>query len=167
MNEEPKPTEPKDIINTCYSLGRIGATVFTVFTRGMFGVWGLKPAFFSGMFIVLYGALTNRPVLTDRYLPAWLIAVIYRRLTYDRVQVSSYWGMPFWGLIKNERLAQLLEIALLFGVGYLVKDPPLSQFFWIGGVCLVIQLNIQVQLERTMRIAHEDALKHQQLWSRR
>jgi hypothetical protein len=92
------------------------------------------------------------------YLPAWLLAVIWRKLTADPIEHSSYQGMPFltaW-LMPNEYLARCAEAGLMVLFGALLSraNEAVGLFVSAGAIPLMGKYILEHTLhERRIRAA--------------
>jgi hypothetical protein len=149
--------DARDGFNMAAFLLNSHAMTILNFTRTGMGVRGgerLNAA--AAAMILVYGCMTNSPVMLLVYFPAWLLMVVRQRLFPDRRQHSRYQGWPWlvgW-LVKDEYQARCVEAALLLLFGSLLFDvsPAAGLFLLCGSVSLTAKYVVEHVLhERRVR----------------
>ncbi len=113
----------------------------------------------------VYAGYARFPQLI-RYVPVWMILILFRRLTADRTQHSRYQGYPWlarrFPFMKGELKARTLEPWLLFasGVYLYTVSQPLGELFFIGCASLFIVLGTELEVARAQKRAMDDEEKN-------
>lgn len=157
--EMPQPVEKKvqDYLDIANTVAMILAGPFLPFLRSHCGSHAFYKLWPTAVYIPLYAGFANAPEILHWFYP-WLIALIFRGLTYDRNQDSNYRGWPWLaGLFcRRERTARFLEALLLLGAGYWLEGPT-GNFLMIGAAGLFVTLRIDAMVvgarERMIRDA--------------
>jgi hypothetical protein len=135
--EENDPLNLKQAVNVTYLVSSVVELAFLPFYRGHMGTHSLNLGLFTYIFILFYGGLGRAMWIATDYLPVWLAAAAWRRLTADRRQHSRYRGR-IWLFRRYERLGRYAEVALLYAMGGLFEHPPSRMFFRMGAAASLI-----------------------------
>lgn len=111
---------PKESANALYGVSCIVSYFVIPITRGGHGKRSFRwfgPMALLGLFLA-----SGLSPLVLYYIPLWLLAVVFRRLTYDREAPTRFSGYPGFLRIFGSK-ACYAEGALLLGIGYLIADP--------------------------------------------
>ncbi len=114
--------------------------------------------------MVFYAAFANCPEMLD-YIPIWLVAVIFRRITSDRTQHSRYYGVPLltrWFACGPVTAMKMEVIVMLAAVLLLPISEPLGLFFLAETISLTVILVIEggAQALRRRRM-HDASIEHE------
>src|SRR4051812_19896064 len=106
----------KESTSIAYALANVHAMAILPLIRTGMGKRGVgMTGFFAALLILFYGALKNAPEMFA-YSYVWLLAVIYRKLTYDPIEHTEYQGRPIltgW-LFSDEMTARKVEAVLMW-----------------------------------------------------
>jgi hypothetical protein len=140
QQEQTFPVDMRTSFNILYFVVCFFTMTILPFTRSRMGTRGVGAAgFWAMLFIPLYaGTVHSDAILTFWY--AWVIMVIYRRITADKNQHPQFtgWVWMFDWLIKDELNARRLEAVSMLIVGNLLKEwsEPVGQFVIYGSFSL-------------------------------
>ena len=113
------------------------------------------------LFLLWYpGRMQSEAMLS--YAWVWLGMFAYRRLTPGRDVVTEYQGYPFttgW-LLKDELLARLAEIPLVFACGTTLASasPAMGQFLMWASLLLAVKYWIESTYMKRIEEAEDDAI---------
>jgi hypothetical protein len=162
MENREKPRSAGQNLGAVYLIANVGATWFTPFLR-----WGQGIKAFAiygpigALTMLTYGSMAYCPFIVCRVLPAWLIAVVWRRLRSSPRQHSNYQGHSFltpWGE------AAVLALA---GYGFMGISKAMQYFLWISAasiaVVAVLDREARLHRKRLIRdsIAEQEALSYE------
>jgi hypothetical protein len=135
--------ERKGAVNIVHTFAVWHTLCVTPILRSRHGTraFGGYPAAFIMMLV--YAEYTRAYLMVYYYIPAWMIMVVFRRITADREQDSYYRGYPWcFGWMANEYVARLAECFVCFFAFVFTSQVsmPLAKFFLVEIVSLVIVL---------------------------
>lgn len=152
---EPKETKPKDILNLCFNVASAYGACLWPFTRSRFGTHAFSGYGLSLVGMVLYGADRQSDAM-NWYIVAWVIALVYRRLSADGNQHSRYQGYAYvFGWMASQHVAKLGECFIAFGLAvyYSTIDGAMTDFL----MCMIPALILVAAVEK----ARDSAWKRQ------
>jgi hypothetical protein len=129
------------------------------FTRTGMGARGLgAPAFFAAILILAYAGNAHAPDML-LYFQAWLVMVVYRRITADKTQHSHFqgWVWMFDWCVKNELTARLLEAGSMWIIGGILSgfSEAIGRFVSAGVFSLGLKYLIDAStVQRQKEAAH-------------
>ena len=161
---EPQQKKPQDFIDIANTVAMIVAGPFLPFLRSHCGSHAFYKLWPTAIYIPLYAGYANVPELIYWFQP-WLVAMIFRHLTYDRNQDSNYRGWPWLAGVfcRRERIARFFEASFLLAAGYWLEGP-LGNFFMIGAAGLFVTLRIDAMvLASRRRIINDGRIRGEQM----
>jgi hypothetical protein len=150
--------------NILYFVASIHAKCIEPFTRSGMGTRGIGAAgFWAMLFIPAYAGTVHADEMLA-YWHAWVLMVIYRRVTADRKQHTDFggWVWMFDWLIKDELNARRLEAVSMLVLGNLLSawSEAVGQFVTYGFFSLGIKCVIDgINRARQKEAAHNAPLE--------
>lgn len=159
--DKPAAQKPQDIINIVYVLASIYNGCFTPLIRSGFGLKAFAAYPLSLIFMFVYAGYARCPQLI-RYVPVWILLIVFRRITADPDAHSRYQGYPLlarrFPFMKGELMARKLEPWLCFygGIFLLPYSQPLGAFVMGACLSLLITLGTEMELVKARKRAMHD-----------